>query len=276
MNRSHNKKRNIGIIYDQIINFACLNILEEKNEVAEEALNIVKKHFRKNTQLFKEYKLFKALATTNGVSEQLANNIINEAKKACNNMFNSSKLEKEKSLLIKDLNYSFGKGVIFEQKVENYRVYATIQTLLNEWRENSNNFDLVTQYEIVLHENLIKKKKNTSNKKIQSVDSLTYSLMKEMFTKKYDNILDSDQKEIINLFIMENDDDLIDKITKVKSTCLREINNYFETCSNNILLEKKNVVIDKIDSLKENNTDKDNIEKFLTLIKLKNELLGDK
>jgi len=276
MNRSHNKKRNIGIIYDQIINFACLNILEEKNEVAEEALNIVKKHFRKNTQLFKEYKLFKALATTNGVSEQLANNIINEAKKACNNMFNSSKLEKEKSLLIKDLNYSFGKGVIFEQKVENYRVYATIQTLLNEWRENSNNFDLVTQYEIVLHENLIKKKKNTANKKIQSVDSLTYSLMKEMFTKKYDNILDSDQKEIINLFIMENDDDLIDKITKVKSTCLREINNYFETCSNNILLEKKNVVIDKIDSLKENNTDKDNIEKFLTLIKLKNELLGDK
>jgi len=276
MNRSHNKKRNIGIIYDQIINFACLNILEEKNEVAEEALNIVKKHFRKNTQLFKEYKLFKALATTNGVSEQLANNIINEAKKACNNMFNSSKLEKEKSLLIKDLNYSFGKGVIFEQKVENYRVYATIQTLLNEWRENSNNFDLVTQYEIVLHENLIKKKKNTSNKKIQSVDSLTYSLMKEMFTKKYDNILDSDQKEIINLFIMENDDDLIDKITKVKSTCLREINNYFETCSNNILLEKKNVVIDKIDSLKENNTDKDNIEKFLTLIKLKNEILGEK
>lgn len=276
MNRSHNKKRNIGIIYDQIINFTCLNILEENNNVAEQSLNIVKKYFKENTQLYKEYKLFKALATTSNISDQLASNIIKEARNACNNMFNNEALEKEKSLLIKDLNYSFGKGKIFEQKISNYRIYATIQTLLNEWRKNSNNFDLVTEYEIKLHENLTKKEVIVENKQIQSVDALTYNLMREMFSKKYDSLLDDNQKNVLSLFISDKDAELSDVLSETKSSCLSEINHYFNQCDNNILLEKKNIVLNRINSLKYEDVSKNNIEKFLTIIKLKNEILGDK
>jgi len=276
MNRSHNKKRNIGIIYDQIINFTCLNILEENNNVAEQSLNIVKKYFKENTQLYKEYKLFKALAITSNISDQLASNIIKEARNACNNMFNNEALEKEKSLLIKDLNYSFGKGKIFEQKISNYRIYATIQTLLNEWRKNSNNFDLVTEYEIKLHENLTKKEVIVENKQIQSVDALTYNLMREMFSKKYDSLLDDNQKNVLSLFISDKDAELSDVLSETKSSCLSEINHYFNQCDNNILLEKKNIVLNRINSLKYEDVSKNNIEKFLTIIKLKNEILGDK
>jgi hypothetical protein len=275
MNRSHNKKRNIGIIYDQIINFACLNVLEENNEMSEQALMIIKKHFKENSQLVKEYKLFKALATTNNVSDQLASNIIREAKNASNNMFNGEALEKEKSLLIKDLNYAFGKGKIFEQKIENYRVYATIQTLLNEWRKNSN-FDLVTEYEIKLHESLTSQPVLNENKKIQSVDGLTYSLMKEMFSKKYDTLLDIEQKNIISLFIAEKEEELVNTLSASKSICLKEINQYLNSCNNDILLEKKNKVISKINNLNYEDISKQNIEKFLTAIKLKNEILGEK
>lgn len=276
MNRSHNKKRNIGIIYDQIINFACLNVLEENNEMSEQALMIIKKHFKENSQLVKEYKLFKALATTNNVSGQLASNIIREAKNASNNMFNGEVLEKEKSLLIKDLNYAFGKGKIFEQKIENYRVYATIQTLLNEWRKNSNNFDLVTEYEIKLHESLTSQPVLNENKKIQSVDTLTYSLMKEMFSKKYETLLDIEQKNIISLFIAEKEEELVNTLSESKSICLKEINQYLNSCNNDILLEKKNKVISKINNLNYEDISKQNIEKFLTAIKLKNEILGEK
>lgn len=276
MNRSHNKKRNIGIIYDQIINFACLNILEENNSIAEQSLCIIKKFFRENTQLYKEYKLFKALATTNNISEQLASDIIKEARNACNNMFNGDLLEKEKSMLIKELNYSFGKGKIFEQKISNYRIYATIQTLLNEWRKNTNNFDLVTEYEIKLHENLTKKEVLTENKKIQSVDALTYNLMKEMFSKKYDSLLNNNQKNIISLFISDKDEELSAVLSETKTACLKEVNQYFKQCENNILLEKKNIVFSKINSLSYKDISKNNIEKFLTIIKLKNEILGDK
>jgi hypothetical protein len=276
MNRVHNKKRNIGIIYDQIINFTCSNILEENNSKAEIALNIIKKHFKNSEQLNKEYKLFKALASTRGVSDQLATSIIKEAKKACNNMFDNNILEKEKSMLIKDLNYSFGKGKIFEQKIKNYRIYATIQTLLNEWRNNSNNFDLVTEYEIKLHNFLTESPEEIIvPNDIKKVDSLTYQLMKEMFEKKYSSSLSKDQQEVITLFINENEEKLINRLSEIKKDSIDSLTKYFNNCNNSILLEKKNSVINNIKRLSTENIDKNNIEKYLTILKLKKEILGE-
>lgn len=276
MNRVHNKKRNIGIIYDQIINFTCSNILEENNSRAEDALNIIKKHFRNSDQLKKEYKLFKALATTRGVSDQLAYSIINEAKKACNEMFDSEKLEKEKSLLIKDLNYSFGKGKIFEEKVKNYRIYATIQTLLNEWRSNNLNFDLSTEYEIKLHQYLISQNNlNESLKSLPKVDKLTYNIMKEMFDKKYNSILTENQQNLITLFINEDDEQLMKEFKNIKAESISKLNKYFTKCNNSILLEKKENIFSKITNLSEDLTNRNNIEKYLTIIKLTNEISGE-
>jgi len=276
MNRVHNKKRNIGIIYDQIINFTCSNILEENNSKAEVALNIIKKHFKNSEQLNKEYKLFKALASTRGVSDQLATSIIKEAKKACNNMFDNNILEKEKSMLIKDLNYSFGKGKIFEQKIKNYRIYATIQTLLNEWRNNSNNFDLVTEYEIKLHNFLTESPEEIIvPNDIKKVDSLTYQLMKEMFEKKYNSSLSKDQQEVITLFINESEEKLINRLSEIKKDSIDSLTKYFNNCNNSILLEKKNSVINNIKRLSTENIDKNNIEKYLTILKLKKEILGE-
>lgn len=276
MNRVHNKKRNIGIIYDQIINFTCSNILEENNSRAEDALNIIKKHFRNSDQLKKEYKLFKALATTRGVSDQLAYSIINEAKKACNEMFDSEKLEKEKSLLIKDLNYSFGKGKIFEEKVKNYRIYATIQTLLNEWRSNNLNFDLSTEYEIKLHQYLISQNSlNESLKSLPKVDKLTYNIMKEMFDKKYNSILTENQQNLITLFINEDDEQLMKEFKNIKAESISKLNKYFTKCNNSILLEKKENIFSKITNLSEDLTNRNNIEKYLTIIKLTNEISGE-
>tara|TARA_B100000085_G_scaffold163184_1_gene148386 strand:- start:2792 stop:3619 length:828 start_codon:yes stop_codon:yes gene_type:complete len=275
MTRVHNKKRNIGIIYDQIINFTCSNIIEENNKIAESALSIIKKHFNNGNQLKKEYKLFKALATTKGVTDQLAYSIINEAKKACNNMFDSKELEREKSLLIKDLNYTFGKGKIFEQKVKNYRIYATIQTLLNEWRSDNDNFDLSTEYEIKLHNHLTESKVLTENKVIPKVDKLTYNIMREMFDKKYNSQLSQDQQKIIALFISEEEDKLVENFHQIKKDTVRNINNYFLNCSNNILLEKKEKIINNITNLSETSVNKDNVEKYLTVLKLKDEILGE-
>jgi len=275
MNRVHNKKRNIGIIYDQIINFTCSSIIEENNNQAKNALNINKKHFKNSKQLKKEYKLFKALATTTGVSDQLAYSIISEAKKACNELFDSEELEREKSLLIKDLNYNFGRGKIFEQKISNYRIYATIQTLLNEWRSQNHNFDLSTEYEIKLHNHLTSDKKLNEIKRIPKVDKLTYKLMKEMFDKKYKQALTEDQQKLITLYVNDEDDKLIESFKTIKTDSINSINNYFNNCNNAILKEKKKAVIKNITSLSVENTEKTNIEKYLTVLKLRDELIGE-
>lgn len=275
MSKSHNKKRNVGIIYEQLINFMCSRLLEEDNKTVSEAVSLIKNHFKPGSQLHKEYKLFKALATTSGVSDQLASSIIGEAKKACNKMFNNDILEKEKSRLIRDLNYSFGKGRIFEEKVENYRTYATIQTLLNEWRNDTNNFDKTTEYEIKLHQKLTAEAKEVKSNLPVKVDGLTHKLMKEMFSKKYDSLLNEGQQKLINTYISDDAGQLTKVFSESKSRCVKVLENYMTKCNNRILLNKKQEILNNIKRLDESNTSKENLQKFLTIEKLKEEILGE-
>lgn len=280
MSKFHNKKRNIGIIYEQIIKFISLQLLENKKNEANIAINIIKKYFKEGTQLNKEYKLFKALATTNNVSDNLATSIISEAKRACNYHFDNKQLEIEKSNLIKDLNYSFGKGFIFEQDINNYKTYATIQTLLNEWRDIENSdFERKTEFEIKLHENLTKKQEiqiinNHLNENIK-IDKLTFNLMKKIFDEKYNNHLNDNQKQMIHYYTNNENDNLILKFKSIKENSLKNLNDYIENCDNKIIKTKYTNVINNIKTLNENNISKDNLKKFLTLSKLNKELMED-
>jgi hypothetical protein len=273
----HNKKRNIGIIYEQIIQFVCKSLMESNNEIAEQGLSIIKEHFSEGTQLNKEYKLFKALSDTKGVSEHLANSIIFEAKKACNHMFNNEKLEREKSSLIKKLNYTFGKGVIFEESVKKYTEYATIQTLLNEWRNpETASFDLTTKYEIKLHESLsssLQEEKTIND--IPQVDSITYKLMNEIFSKKYSSLFNETQNKILKLYSTERNEELLESFSNLKIKTGMLLENYILKCDNKILKDKYQKVLNNISKLSDADLSKENLQKYLTLSKLEEELLGE-
>jgi hypothetical protein len=276
MAKVHNKKRNIGIIYEQIIQFVCKKIMENDEVTSEKAIKIIKEHFADGTQLSKEYKLFKALSDTKDVSGHLANSIIFEAKKACNNMFDGKKLEREKSKLIKNLNYSFGKGEIFKENVKNYRIYATIQTLLNEWRDPENaSFDLTTKYEIKLHESLTQKAEILQEvKDIPRVDNLTYSLMNNIFEKKYSNLLNKSQNRILSCYAKNDKESLIESFSTLKEETLSYLNDYISNADNKIILEKYKIVKQNITNVSTENTSRDNLQRYLTIAKLKEELLG--
>ena len=86
MNKSHNKKRNVGIIFEQLVRYASKAIVENNEEVANKVLKITSKYFKEGTELYKEYRLFNALYNTTLPSESLATRIISEAKNAARNI----------------------------------------------------------------------------------------------------------------------------------------------------------------------------------------------
>ena len=47
MAKTHNKKRNIGIIYEQIIQFICKKVMESDEVSSEKAVEIIKENFGK-------------------------------------------------------------------------------------------------------------------------------------------------------------------------------------------------------------------------------------
>ena len=48
MSKMHNKKRNVGIIYEQLILYMCNKMLENKDDDVRRASKVIKNYFSKN------------------------------------------------------------------------------------------------------------------------------------------------------------------------------------------------------------------------------------
>ncbi len=278
MAKTHNKKRNIGIIYDQMISSLCESYIENDLETSKKLLKIIKECFKKGTQLQKELQFFNSFLKMRSLPENLSSEIIREAKTASRSHFDSKQLELEKSKLIKLLNYTFGKGVIFEKKVKNYKMYATIQTLLNEWRNEENNFSETIKYEIKLNEWLTSKEVLIEeNKEYDNIDKVTLKIMSSKFNEKYQGLTES-QSFLISSYINSknnNENEITNFFGDLKEETIDLLNKYKDDCNNQYLLNKYNIIYENINSLDESNTSEDNLKKFLTVSKLKDELLGE-
>lgn len=276
MTKSHNKKRNIGIIYDQMISTLCESYIKNDQDSVKKIIEIIKENFKKGTQLQKELQFFNSFLKTRDISSSLSAMIISEAKNACRNHFNQEVLDLEKSKLIKQLNYSFGKGKIFEKKVLNYKMYATIQTLLNEWRKDNPDFSDIVTYELSLNEwltskeNVINEQKSTFN----DIDDITLKLMNDKFNKKYKNLTETQENLIKNYItsIDTNNNKLVEELINLKESTLHLLNQYKNSCDNKYVLDKCDNIFENINNLDCNNLSEDNLKRFLTAAKLKDEL----
>jgi len=150
MGKSHNKKRNVGIIYELLLRNVSDSLIEGNTKKAQDALNIIQKRFDKNTELYKEFRLFNALAKSTVSNSAIAAAILNEAKNAARKS-NYKNLSYEKSMLIKDINHNLYDESFYRRRIPEYKIYATIQTLLNDWREN----DAADLSRVVMYESKI-------------------------------------------------------------------------------------------------------------------------
>lgn len=280
MTKVHNKKRNVGIIYDQIISTLCECHLKNDSESVEKISKIISENFKKGSQLQKELQFFNSFLKISNISDSLSASIINEAKKACKSHFSQEELDLEKSKLIKDLNYAFGKGKIFERKVDNYKLYATIQTLLNEWRSEENkDFATISEYEIKLNEWLTRSEVDaeySEENKFGQIDNLTLKIMNEKFNKKYNNVLNEDQKSLIKeYFASEDNSSIIRAFSHIKNKTIDNLNSFKSNNTNTYLKESYDTVLNNIKSLDESNLSEENLQRFLTIAKLNDEIQGD-
>jgi len=272
MGKQHNKKRNVGLIYEQLLNCLSKAIVDRNTDEANTIKEVIKKNFKPGSQLYKEFRLFNALVKTHVPSESLATRIISEAKEASKN-FDARELETEKSNLIKDINYKLNNPRFYSQRVDEYREYATIQTLLNGWRSEDSDIAVIAEYETKVHQSLLTEKNMPEEILDPEVDKLTVKLMLEKFNKKYGSVLNDEQVDIIKSYVFDDSEDVVAALREVKKDSLRELGVYKNKCSNNTLLEKIDVVIKNVESLNESSVDDQNISKFLLVSKLKDEML---
>ena len=94
--RVHNKKRNVGILYDLLARKVSEGLVENDTSMTDRAIAIIEDNFAKGSVLLKEYKLFSALSKTCVESEHIAIRLLDEARKG-SRLFDAAALEVEKS-----------------------------------------------------------------------------------------------------------------------------------------------------------------------------------
>jgi len=274
--RSHNKKRNVGIIYEQLLSIIAIGLVENDSKLSEQAKRIIKRFYKEGTELYREHRLFKALIEPEIKDGSLATKILGEAKKAART-HNVSRLEREKSRLIKEINHTFGKN-FYGQRIDNYTDYATIQTLLNDWRAGKEaDFSRVTLYESKAHEILTKEKTRTTflNEHDKQVDNLVVKVMTDKYNDKYGKQLTDVQQMLIKQYVFAENGDSTgfrNMLKKIKENVLHDLGVYSGSCENTHVASKINEVKEDIRSLNINTLDDQTMTRFLTLCDLSEEL----
>jgi hypothetical protein len=244
----HNKKRNVGIIYELFSRYISELVLEGN-----------------------------ALVNSEISSKNKAVLVIENAKKDVLSIDNK-KLNREKSMLIKEINYTLNDKNFYYRTVPNYREYANIQNLFNDWREKNNNLKSVLVKEERAISWLLERKNNQDNHPIQKEASSSNKLILEIMTKKINekyNHMSDDQKQIIRnyaLYAVDDQEYFQNFLTNKKKTALAEITEFELNCDNKVILEKISSVKQKIKQLNNNPGNDSDIVKYLTISGLIKEL----
>lgn len=197
----HSKFKNTAMLFELLTRQITSDIISSNESVA---IQILKKYFNKNTELIKEYKLYKTLCDERLKSDTKANMLIEAVLKARRGL-NRNKLNNEKYELIKSLKENFDIDSFFQTKVQNYKLLASVYKVF-EYNELENPVE-ITKSRITILENITSKTNNsviTEDVAIASepkeVRLMAYKYLVEKFNAKYSNLSES-QKVLLREYI---------------------------------------------------------------------------
>ena len=279
---SHNKKRNTGLIYEFLVRTISSALVEGDKKRSSTALKILKRHFKPGTELYKEFRLINSLVKTTVSSDSVAGSILREARNAARG-HDLPALDHEKSIIIKHINYTLGNEDFYDQQINEYRTYATVQTLLNEWRVDSPDIGKVASYEDQLVKWLMSNKEQPDDHLI-SEDAGTSRLLMKIMTKKlnekYSGMLNEDQRSLIKSYVFataSDDPEIIrKKLSEIKDDLLQKIEEYSSTnVDNEYINGKLSEARERLLSENLEGVDDDTVTRFMLYTKLTTELAGE-
>ncbi len=276
--KSHNKKRNVGIIYEQLVLKLSKALVENDKKTFRETKNIITKYFKKGTELHKEHRLLNSLCQFQITESAVLPSIFEETKKATWRI-NKRKLDFEKSKLIRTINETFGKS-FYSTRVSNYRDLATIDMLLREYKKGSDSDPKnILEYSDKVSKILLRSKDKVSLNEMKNpeVNALVVNLMREKFHKAYAKNLNADQMELVNNWIINGSTPaLVSEVKATRKLCIDSISSYMKNCNNDFISQNLEQVFENVSTFEVGETlNESDIIKTMTMQEIILELSGE-
>jgi hypothetical protein len=214
----HSKFKNTGILFELLVKQIASDTLANKDSLA---LEVIKKHFKRGTELNKELKLYQALTKENFDSQYKAQEFVNIILEERNKL-NEGILRRQKYNLIKSIKEAFVMEDFFKYRVNNYREFASVYKLF-ENTQSASPKEYVTCKNTILEtitkqnvEIVTENEDTTYTNQPKEVRMLAYKFLVESFNSKY-TTLSEDQKQILRKYINN-----VDNSAKLRSFVITE------------------------------------------------------
>ena len=221
-------------------------LVEDDKSKSAVALKIIRKHFKPGTNLYREFRLINSLVKTTVSSDHVAASILKEAKEAVS-LIDESKLDREKSLLIRSINHTLNDENFYDQHVNEYRTYATIQLMINEWKSKNKDLQRMALFEDHVMKWLVTEKEATPDTMITDDTAGTSRLLMKVMTKKlnekYAGVLNEQQRGLIRAYafstVSEDQTSIKTKLSEVKENLVSLVDQYSSEIQHNEYLKNK-------------------------------------
>ena len=215
----HSKFKNTGILFELLVRQIASDTLSDKTCYATQ---IIKRHFKKGSQLATELKLYQALTKENFDSQYKAQEFLNIVLKERAKL-NESNLRREKYNLIKSIKDSYEIEDFFKYRVNNYKELASAYKLFEHTESNSPKeyveckntiFEAITTEKVVIKEEVSNKEYSKQPKEVRL---LAYKFLVDSFNSKYSSLSESQQ------LILKNYIENIDNSGKLRKFVVSEV-----------------------------------------------------
>lgn len=262
MKTRHNKKRNTAFVFESLMREATVAILKGDDKKKNTVLEIVKKHFKPNSELKKHFQCYKSLYENQDLDRETSEKILREAKIA-RRLIDPDGLFKEQSALIGDINKDLSPSV-FGNFVPNYKTLATIDQIFSDKTSPKSRVMLETS----IVDNMAKGPESESTD--APVDDLTVRFFTDKFNEKYTETLAEEQKQLLSYYITSFTDNAVglksflnEEIARLKISLAKTSDDEIFAADKE-MTHKAEQIVEKLNSFKKTEID-DNV--LLTVLK---------
>jgi hypothetical protein len=269
----HNKKRNTAFLYESLIVELTKAIVAQNMERKNNIVNVITGYFAPSTNMCKDLNFYKTLNETNELDPYTAEKLIYEVKKDRSKLIDEKQLFNEQTKLINLINKRLSKN-IYLNFVPGYKSLATISQIFNS--------DISTKNRVLLEKELMQKLtakyKPETEEEIIQIDNLVFSKFTEKFNNKYGASLLDEQRQLLSKYVFSFADNttefkahLNEEVSRLKS-CLHDSLRTSEIQADAHMLESTKKVIAMMESFKERELSRNDIQKILEIQQLVSEI----
>ena len=268
----HNKKRNSAFLYEVLIQELTKAVLSKDVDQQNQIVSLVKESFSRNTVMYHELKLYRAVTHTKDVNVSTAEKILSEAK------FRHSQLDKkslitEQNMVARKIR-KFLSNEAFSNFVPSYKDLASVAQIFN----NKSSI----KAKVLLENELVEKMSSgKSEEKMVPMDNIIFKSFVKRFNEEYGGKLLQEQKTLLNKFISSFNDNgvelkvyLNEEVGRLKKE-LKDSFSREEFQSDDQMLEGANKVLSTLDSYHSAKPNKEMVEEVIKIQGLVKEICSD-